>query len=186
MFDGGEGVAADEGGGGGLGDEKAAGSLRDSWEGEEVDGFDDGVLGGLDALEELDIFGEHVHQELFVFGEFISAVVGFLFGVGELGEGLGDGDPDGFAFGWGDEPMGFVEEFDGAAGFGVEGGEEDMGDVLGGESGAFGEACLDGLGGESGVDDDLCVICLDERGGGVSGADRGSLVPEGVSGEGAD
>lgn len=186
VFDGGEGVAADEGGGGGLGDEEAAGSLGNSWEGEEIDGFDDGVLGGLDALEELDVSGEHVHQELFVFGEFFSAIVGFLLGVGELGEGLGDGDSDGFAFGWGDEPLGFVEEFDGAPGFGVEAGEEDMGDLVGSESGAFGEAGGDGLGGESGVDDYYRVIGLDERGGGMSGADGGSLVPEGMSGEGAD
>lgn len=164
--------------------------MGDSWEGEEVDGFDDGVLGGLDALEEFDVSGEHVHQELFVFGEFLSAFLGFLFGMSELGEGLGDGDPNGFAFGRGDEPLGFVEEFDGAPCFGVEAGEEDMGDLIGGESGAFAEARGDGLGGESGVDDDLGTslrrVCLDEGGGGVSGADRGSLVPEGVSGEGAD
>ena len=61
-----------------------------------------------------------------------------------------------------------------------------MGDVFGGESGAFGEARFNGLGWESGVDDDLGIGNLQERCGGVSGADGGSLVPEWVCGEGAD
>jgi len=157
VFDCGDCVAADEGGGGGFGDEEAAGSLGDSGEWEEVDGFGDGVLGGLDFGEDLDVFGEDVHEDLFVLWELISGFVGLLFGLGELGEGLGEGDPYGFALGGGDEPICLSEEFEGASVFGVEGGEEDMGDLVWSEVGAFGESCFDGLGGEPGVDDDFGV-----------------------------
>lgn len=114
-------------------------------------------MGGFDFGEELDVFGEDVHEDLFVLWELISGIVGLLFGLGELGEGLGEGDAYGFALGWGDEPVCLREEFEGASVFGVEGGEEDMGDLVRSKIGAFGEACLHGLGWESGIDDDFGV-----------------------------
>ncbi len=79
VFDGGDGVTGDEGGGCGFADEEATGSGGDAGEGEEIDGFGDGVLGRLDSLEELDVLGEVVEEELFVFGEAGALGFGFLF-----------------------------------------------------------------------------------------------------------
>ncbi len=149
---GGDGIAGDDGGADGLGDEQAglAGGVAE--ERVEVDAFGKVVGGGLDAGEEGAFFGD----------EFVGALVlapgGFFGGV----EGFGGG----FDFGGVHPPGGFGKMFEAAAVHGSPVGEEDVGDVFGFEAGAFVDSGFEGLcgggtdqrGGSSGVLDPCAVV----------------------------
>ena len=76
-----------------------------------------------------------------------------MFGLGELGEGLGDGDAYGFALGGGDEPFGFFEVLECSSDMGAAAVEEDMGGLDGGVTGALLETVIDYWRSVSGADD---------------------------------
>ena len=175
---GGDGVAGDDGGACGFADEEAALAGGVAGERVEVDAFGEVVGGALDAGEEGAFFGDE-----FVGGLVLAARLRFG-GV----EGFGGG----FDFGGVHPPGGFGEMFEAAAVHGAPVGEEDVGDVVGFEAGAFVDSGFEGLGGEGGIDEEVegrfAALCggAEEGGGGVAAADGDALVPEGVFGEGAD
>lgn len=175
VVEGGHGVAGEEGGERGGGDEQACGAWGVSGEGEEVDVGGEFVGGGCDPGEEFEV-GFEGAAEVFVVRLAGEEVFGESAGVVEL---------------WLPHEQSCVGEGgeSGAVG-GGEVGEEDIGDLAGLEAGAFGEPGGDDRGGQAGVDEDEAFGSAgpgaDEGGGGVGGADRGGLVPEAVSVEGAD
>lgn len=135
VFEGGDGVAADECGVTGLFEEEPGESGRDSREREEGDVGRGAIGRGLAALEDGDVALEGGAELVIV------VLCGFA-------ERVCEGDADGLAFGFGDEPLGGVEGLDAAPEVGAEGGEEDVGDGGGLEVGAFLETGEEELGWE--------------------------------------
>lgn len=172
VFDGGDGVATDEEGAVGLGEEQATEARGDAREGEKIDARGDRIGGGLAFAEDGDL----------VFEFALCLVVG----IARVAEEGRQGDADSLAFVGVDEPFGVVKGSEPPAGVGLEAGEEDMGDVGGVEPCAFVEAGDDGLRRETGIDEDGRVAGAHERGRRVAGADLAAGISEGVLGECAE
>ena len=168
VFDGGDGVATDEECVAALTEQESTHAGGDAREWEEVDASGEFVGRGFALLEQHDFAFDFLSE----FG--VAVLAGAL-------DGCDHGDADLFAFGRMDHPFGAVEGFEGAAAIGVKACEEDMGDVGGGDAGAFIEAGGERDGGQAWVDEDVgAVIGGDERRGRMSGAHGRGFVTKRV------
>lgn len=141
VFGGGDGVAGDEGGGVGVGEQQAAGAGGVAGGGEQIDIGGEAVVGGLAFLQDRDVLLDQslgIGEVGFAGGDGIVAGLNFL----ELADEV---DADLFALGFADEPFGFLERTDAEAVGGAEAGEKDEVDIVGGQAGAFGESRDEGL-----------------------------------------
>lgn len=171
MVLGGDGVAGDQEGGGGEGDQQATIAGGVAGEGKEIDVVGEGVVGDVAGFQEIQL----------VLEQLVIDVLG-----GGLMDELLKVLTDELLLGFVEEDFGVLEDGQTGVVSGAEVGQEDGVDLFGAQAGAFEEACGDGGGGQAGIDEDVAFAGADEGGGGMGGSDILRFVPEPIAAEGAN